>query len=121
MLLPEFLYGTNSEAKKKCRKMANKIIKGMPWEKLYETEMIDTDKNNAMFYDGHPNDVYPDIEYFFIGLFIDYIDNHNKCTNDVRLQNQDFFQDIDRGSGVYIIVFKEGKPDEIFFGGYSFD
>jgi hypothetical protein len=35
--------------------------------------------------------------------------------------NMDFFEDVERGQGVYIVLFKNGEPDEIFFGGYSFD
>jgi hypothetical protein len=35
--------------------------------------------------------------------------------------NMDFYEDIDRGQGVYIIAYKDDKPTEIFFGGYSFD
>ena len=36
-------------------------------------------------------------------------------------QNMDFYEDIERGQGVYIILYKDGQPSEIFFGGYSFD
>jgi hypothetical protein len=35
--------------------------------------------------------------------------------------NLDFYENIERGHGVYIIAYKNGKPDEIFFGGYSYD
>ena len=35
--------------------------------------------------------------------------------------NLDLFEDIDRGQGRYIIVYKDGEPDEIMFAGYSFD
>jgi hypothetical protein len=35
--------------------------------------------------------------------------------------NMPFSDDLERGHGVYIIVYKDGQPDEIFFGGYSFD
>jgi hypothetical protein len=35
--------------------------------------------------------------------------------------NMDFLEDIERGHGVYIILYKDGKPDEICFAGYSFD
>ncbi|MBX7225133.1 MAG: hypothetical protein K1X55_03825 [Chitinophagales bacterium] len=35
--------------------------------------------------------------------------------------NFDFFDDIERGHGVCIIVYKDNLPDEIFFAGYSFD
>ena len=33
----------------------------------------------------------------------------------------DLFENIERGQGIYIVVYKEGEPDEIFFAGYSFD
>jgi hypothetical protein len=36
-------------------------------------------------------------------------------------QNTDNFYEIERGHGVYIILYKDGNPDEIFFAGYSFD
>ncbi len=32
-----------------------------------------------------------------------------------------FWETVDRGEGLYIIVYKGNEPDEIFFGGYSFD
>jgi hypothetical protein len=33
----------------------------------------------------------------------------------------DLWEDIERGQGVYVIAYKDGKPSEIFFGGYSYD
>lgn len=33
----------------------------------------------------------------------------------------DLFEDIERGQGICIIVYKDGQPDEIFFAGYSYD
>jgi hypothetical protein len=36
-------------------------------------------------------------------------------------QNMDFFEDIDRGHGIYVVAYRDGKPDEILFAGYSFD
>ena len=36
-------------------------------------------------------------------------------------QNMDFFESIERGQAVYVVVYKDGKPDEIVFAGYSFD
>jgi hypothetical protein len=42
-------------------------------------------------------------------------------THQMIEQNMDFFEDLERGHGIYIIVFKDGKPNEIFFAGYSFD
>jgi hypothetical protein len=35
--------------------------------------------------------------------------------------NMDFFDRIDRGQAVYIVVYKDGKPNELCFAGYSFD
>lgn len=31
------------------------------------------------------------------------------------------FEMIDRGQAVYVVVYKDGSPDEIMFAGYSFD
>jgi hypothetical protein len=36
-------------------------------------------------------------------------------------RNMDFFENIDRGQGIYIAVYRNGQPYEIFFAGYSFD
>lgn len=36
-------------------------------------------------------------------------------------ENLDFYEEIERGQGVYIIAYRDGKPSEIFFGGYSYD
>lgn len=36
-------------------------------------------------------------------------------------QSEELFEGMGRGQGVYIIAYKNGLPDEIFFGGYSFD
>ena len=33
----------------------------------------------------------------------------------------DFFEDIERGQGIYIVLYKDDVPDEILFAGYSFD
>jgi hypothetical protein len=35
--------------------------------------------------------------------------------------NDDLYEDIERGQGIYIVAYKNGKPDEYFFAGYSFD
>jgi len=35
--------------------------------------------------------------------------------------NSDYFENIGRGCGIYIIAYRDGKPDEIHFAGYSFD
>ena len=36
-------------------------------------------------------------------------------------RKMDFLDDIERGQGVYIVLYKDGQPNEIFFAGYSFD
>lgn len=36
-------------------------------------------------------------------------------------ENDEFLEDVERGHAVYIIVYNGGKPDEIYFGGLSFD
>ena len=42
-------------------------------------------------------------------------------TREMIEDNMDFYEQIERGQGIYIIVHDGGKPTEIFFGGYSFD
>ena len=36
-------------------------------------------------------------------------------------RNMDFLENVERGHGVYIILYKDDQPDEVFFAGYSFD
>jgi hypothetical protein len=36
-------------------------------------------------------------------------------------QNMEFLEDVERGQGVYVVVYKNGQPDELFFAGYSCD
>lgn len=36
-------------------------------------------------------------------------------------RNMAFFEDLDRGHGTSIVVFKDGMPTEILFAGYSYD
>ena len=45
----------------------------------------------------------------------------DKPTREMIERNMDFYEDIERGQGVYIVAHQDGKPSEIFFGGYSFD
>ena len=42
-------------------------------------------------------------------------------TREMIEQNMDFLEDVDRGHCVYALAYKNGKPDEILFAGYSFD
>jgi len=45
----------------------------------------------------------------------------DKPTREIIEANMDFYKDIERGQGIYLVVYKDGKPSEIFFAGYSFD
>ncbi len=36
-------------------------------------------------------------------------------------KGHDLFEWINRGEGVYLIVYKDAKPHEIYFAGFSFD
>jgi hypothetical protein len=42
-------------------------------------------------------------------------------THDVVESSDALFEALERGQGVYVIVYKGDEPDEIFFAGYSFD
>ena len=42
-------------------------------------------------------------------------------TRDVIEQSEEFIERLERGQGVYIIIYRQGKPDEIYFAGYSYD
>jgi hypothetical protein len=37
------------------------------------------------------------------------------------LEDSDLFEEIERGQGVYVILYESGKPVGIYFAGYSFD
>jgi hypothetical protein len=45
----------------------------------------------------------------------------DRPTREMIEENNEFFEEIERGQGVYIIVYRDDKPSEIFFGGYSYD
>jgi hypothetical protein len=42
-------------------------------------------------------------------------------TREMIEKNMDFFEELDRGHGTSIVVFKDGIPSEILFAGYSYD
>jgi hypothetical protein len=44
-----------------------------------------------------------------------------KPTREMVDSNYDLFESLERGQGVYIIVFTDDQPSGIFFAGYSFD
>ncbi len=35
--------------------------------------------------------------------------------------NHDLWDDLERGQGIYIVLYKDDQPDEIYFAGYSYD
>ena len=45
----------------------------------------------------------------------------DKPSREMLNENQDFFEDIERGQCAYVIVYKSGAPSEILFAGYSYD
>jgi hypothetical protein len=45
----------------------------------------------------------------------------DKPTREMVESNYDLLEEIERGQGVYIIVYEDEKPSEIFFAGYSYD
>jgi hypothetical protein len=45
----------------------------------------------------------------------------DKPTRAMIEANDDFFEILERGQGVYIIAYRDGEPSEIFFAGYSYD
>ena len=36
-------------------------------------------------------------------------------------EDDDLYQNIARGQGFYVVLYKNGEPFEIFFGGYTYD
>jgi hypothetical protein len=45
----------------------------------------------------------------------------DKPTHELVEHNYDLYEGIERGQGVYMTIYKDGQPSEIFFAGYSFD
>jgi hypothetical protein len=33
----------------------------------------------------------------------------------------ELFESVERGQGVYMVIYKNNRPDELYFLGYSFD
>jgi hypothetical protein len=42
-------------------------------------------------------------------------------TREMVERNLEFFEDLDRGQGTSIVLFRDGRPSEILFAGYSYD
>lgn len=51
-----------------------------------------------------------------VGLF-----GTDKPTREMVEAGDELFGTLERGRGVYVVVYKDGDPSEIFFAGYSFD
>src|SRR5262245_17311250 len=45
----------------------------------------------------------------------------SKPTHEMIESSDELFEALDRGQGVYIVVYHNDQPSEIFFAGYSFD
>jgi len=45
----------------------------------------------------------------------------DKPSREMVQANMDFFIDLDRGEGIFAILYAAGKPNEILFAGYSYD
>lgn len=53
-------------------------------------------------------------------LLLDLYDT-TQPTHEMIERNMGFLEDLERGHGIYSVVYKIGQPDELFFAGYSFD
>ncbi len=45
----------------------------------------------------------------------------DKPTHEMIEESDELYDMLERGQGVYVIVYKDDQPSEIFFAGYSFD
>jgi len=45
----------------------------------------------------------------------------DRPTRSMVERNMGFFEELDRGQGTSIILFRDGRPSEILFAGYSYD
>jgi len=45
----------------------------------------------------------------------------DRPTREMIEANDDLFEELERGQGVYVIAYRDDKPAEIFFAGYSYD
>ncbi|HEX8846478.1 MAG TPA: hypothetical protein VF791_17655 [Pyrinomonadaceae bacterium] len=45
----------------------------------------------------------------------------DKPTREMIEESDELYDALERGQGVYIVVYKDEEPSEIFFAGYSFD
>jgi hypothetical protein len=45
----------------------------------------------------------------------------DKPTREMIEDNDDLFESLERGQGVYVIAYRDDEPSEIYFAGYSYD
>ena len=45
----------------------------------------------------------------------------SRPTREMIESNEELFEALERGQGVYIVAYRDDQPSEIFFAGYSFD
>ena len=45
----------------------------------------------------------------------------DKPTREMVTDNMDFFEEVERGQAIYFVLYRGGKPSEIFFAGMSYD
>ena len=45
----------------------------------------------------------------------------DKPTREMIEENDDLFERLERGQGVYVIAYQDDEPSEIYFAGYSYD
>jgi hypothetical protein len=53
--------------------------------------------------------------------FLQELYGTTRPTRAMVLDNMEFFEELDRGHGIYITLYRDGRPDEYLFAGYSFD
>ena len=44
-----------------------------------------------------------------------------KPTREMVEENMEFFADLERGHGIYLTIYEDGRPSQLLFAGYSYD
>ena len=53
--------------------------------------------------------------------FLEELYGTTRPTRQQVLDNMDFFEEVERGQGILITLYRDDRPDEYLFAGYSFD
>jgi len=53
--------------------------------------------------------------------FLEELYRTSRPTRQQVLDNMDFLEEVERGQGVLITLYRDGRPEEYLFAGYSFD